>query len=387
MSEAVRRQIDERVARHTEVMKELNSGSSDNSLGKEVSALATVVALHEKHVALQTEMEGYQELLQDASDDAELQKECQVEMERISLETTQLEERLVDAILPSDDDDGINAVLEIRAGTGGDEAALFAADLLEAYTKTAKAKRWSLEILSQAKTDLGGIKEVSLSIVGPKGSYGGSSSFSTDEPTDILSTLGPYGLFKFESGVHRVQRVPVNDVRIHTSACSVAVLPSPPDDDKSNSGELLPASELRIDTFRASGAGGQHVNTTESAVRITHIPTGIVAAIQDERSQHKNKAKAMKLVTARVRQMKREAAAKERGDAVSGLMGGGDRSERIRTYNFPQDRVTDHRCKESRHGIATLLAGGDEDGLVVTFCYPMRLLHREELIETLEEGN
>lgn len=232
-----------------------------------------------------------------------------------------------------------------------------------------------------SKTPLGGVKEAVISIGGSK-SYG-SYGTEADDFGDSIENLGPYGLFKFESGVHRVQRVPVNDVRIHTSACSVAVLPSQ-SQDSSDATALLPLSELKIETFRASGAGGQHVNTTDSAVRITHIPTGIVAAIQDERSQHKNKAKALKLVAARVRDRQREEEAKERGEARNSLMGGGDRSERIRTYNFPQDRVTDHRCKQSEHGIAKMLNGG-EYGLVATFAPFMRELHREELMRQLEE--
>ena len=263
------------------------------------------------------------------------------------------------------------------------KAALFAGELLEAYNAAALSKGWKFERLSETKTDLGGIKEAAVSITGSSGSYGFTESSDGEDSDDLLSNLGPYGLFRFESGVHRVQRVPINDSKIHTSACSVAVLPSPAVD-KSDPGSLLPTSELKIETFRASGAGGQHVNTTESAVRITHIPTGIQAAIQDERSQHKNKAKALKLVTARVRDRLREEDARERGDARNSLMGGGDRSERIRTYNYPQDRVTDHRCKDTQNGITKLLNGGP-GGLVETFAPPMRIMHREELMKQFED--
>lgn len=263
------------------------------------------------------------------------------------------------------------------------KAALFAGELLEAYGAAANSKGWKFDRLSQTKTDLGGIKEAAVSIMG-NGSHGFSAKSDDEETDDILSNLGPYGLFRFESGVHRVQRVPVNDSKIQTSACSVAILPSPTVDN-TDPASLLPTSELKIETFRASGAGGQHVNTTESAVRITHIPTGVTAAIQDERSQHKNKAKALKLITARVRDRQREEEQRERGDARKGLMGGGDRSERIRTYNYPQDRVTDHRCKHSESGIVKLFSGGGERGLVETFAPPMRIMHREELMKQLKD--
>ena len=189
--------------------------------------------------------------------------------------------------------------------------------------------------------------------------------------------------FFLSSGVHRVQRVPVNDTRIHTSACSVAVLPMKQDGGKE--GELLPKSELKIDTMRSSGAGGQHVNTTNSAVRITHIPTGITASIQDERSQHKNKAKALKLISARVRDKEREEERRKHGEARSTLLGGGDRSERIRTYNYPQDRVTDHRCKHTTHGISKLLDAGSEDGLVPTFYPFLQNMVYDEQIAALED--
>ena len=186
-----------------------------------------------------------------------------------------------------------------------------------------------------------------------------------------------------KSGVHRVQRVPVNDTRIHTSACSIAVLPLKQENGKSD--ELLPMSELKIDTMRSSGAGGQHVNTTNSAVRITHIPTGITASIQDERSQHKNKAKALKLISARVRDKEKEEERRINGEARSTLLGGGDRSERIRTYNFPQDRVTDHRCKHTTHGISKLLDAGSKDGIVTTFYPFLQNMVYDEQIAALED--
>mmetsp|Transcript_22570 Transcript_22570/g.64940 ORF Transcript_22570/g.64940 Transcript_22570/m.64940 type:complete len:460 (+) Transcript_22570:35-1414(+) len=391
-SPAVVKRVESMVSRHDEIVAMLNTGEhgTSASLGKELSRLAPVANLDERIKELRTEKASLMELLTEAQsmDDAEMEEDCTSEMERIDSQVASLESRLVYAVLPRDEDDlGTDAVLEVRAGTGGDEAALFAAKLLAAYEKTAKDRGWKFESLGKTLTDLGGIKEAAASINsrgGGGGGYGGSFGDGDDSASDLdsLDKLGPYGLFKFESGVHRVQRVPVNDVRIHTSAASVAVLPAP--DDSAGSRDALPMSELRIDTMRASGAGGQHVNTTESAIRITHIPTGITASIQDERSQHKNKATAMKLITARVRDKQREEEARERGDAKANLMGGGDRSERIRTYNFPQDRVTDHRCKHSEHGISKLFDSGGEDGLVSTFAPYMRTMNREELLKEME---
>ena len=394
-SPAVIKRVAAMVSRHAEVAALLNSGEQSASLGKEFSRLAPVASLDERAKEMTNEIASLAELLAEAKrmKDKEMEEECISEIERINAELDSVESRMVYAVLPTDDDDGADAVLEVRAGTGGDEAALFAAELLAAYEKTAKIRGWRFESLGKTITDLGGIKEAAASITcGSGGRGGGFSSYvggGDDDDADAfdlesLDKLGPYGLFKFESGVHRVQRVPVNDVRIHTSAASVAVLPAP-DESDGNSKDVLPANELRIDTMRASGAGGQHVNTTESAIRITHIPTGITASIQDERSQHKNKAKALKLITARVRDKQREKETRERGDAKASLMGGGDRSERVRTYNFPQDRVTDHRCKHSEHGISKLFVTGGDGGLVSTFAPLMRAMHREELLKEMEE--
>jgi peptide chain release factor 1 len=371
------------VTQHDDIMARLSDGGNTSSMGKELSSLAPVARVQEKLLLLDDEETSMKELLEDAIslEDKDLETECQEELQKIEDARAVLEKRVIEAVLPKDEDDVEAAILEVRAGTGGDEAALFASDLLDAYSKSAKSQGWKVETLSISKTDLGGIKEASVSISG--GGGGGSYVYDdSDENVDPLAGLGPYGFFKFESGVHRVQRVPVNDVRIHTSACSVAVLPSPSAD---RSDDLLPESDLRIDTMRASGAGGQHVNTTDSAVRVTHLPTGITASIQDERSQHKNKAKALKLIAARVMDLRRADEARERGDARNSLMGGGDRSERIRTYNYPQDRVTDHRCKESEHGITRLLGGSSEDGLVVTFAPIMRAMSRDEALKQLEE--
>jgi peptide chain release factor 1 len=235
-------------------------------------------------------------------------------------------------MIPKDEADEKSCILEIRAGTGGEEACLFANDILKMYQKIAALNGWKFELLSISETDLGGCKESVISVTG----------------------RGAFGRLKFESGVHRVQRVPVNDVRVHTSAISVVVLPEVEEIEMKMH---LDPKDLRIDVYRASGAGGQHVNTTESAVRITHLPTGIQAAVQDERSQHQNKAKAMKILCARVYDGIRQKRDAERHSLRSSQIGSGDRSERIRTYNFPQNRVSDHRVNVTVYGIERMLNG------------------------------
>eukprot|EP00536_Pseudo-nitzschia_multiseries_P012796 jgi/Psemu1/33172/gm1.33172_g len=380
------------VARHDEILRKIEDSPDEGYLhGKELASLSHAVALNEKKRKLETDEKSIYELLEDldadnSKDDYDMTKECMAELEQIRSSQKKLEKKIRIAILPKDENDyQSDAIVEIRAGTGGDEATLFASELRQAYEKTARAMKWECEVMTENTTDLGGIKEAVLSISG-RSSGGGAMHYDLEEDDDedenAMANLGPYGLFKYESGVHRVQRVPVNDTRIHTSACSIAVLPLKQDDGKS--GELLPMSELKIDTMRSSGAGGQHVNTTNSAVRITHIPTGITANIQDERSQHKNKAKALKLISARVRDKEREEEQQKHGEARSSLLGGGDRSERIRTYNYPQDRVTDHRCKHTTHGIAKLLDAGSEDGLVATFYPFLQNMVYDEQIAALE---
>jgi len=248
-------------------------------------------------------------------------------------ELAQLDAELQRLLLPRDPDDTRNAFIEIRAGTGGDESALFAADLLRMYTRYAERQGWKAEIMSESSSELGGYKEVVVRIEGE----------------------GVYGHLRFESGGHRVQRVPATETqgRIHTSACTVAVLPEP---DEQEAVRINP-SDLRIDTYRASGAGGQHINKTDSAVRITHLPTGIVAECQDGRSQHSNKAQALKVLTARIHEKDRsERAAKDAAER-KGLIGSGDRSDRIRTYNFPQGRLTDHRINLTLYKLLTIMEG------------------------------
>lgn len=377
LSEAVQNRLAFLQKRRDEIMKEMaSSGRTPPSLAKELALMSNAVELYDRRVELQEEQQSVKELLAESDGDADMEQECEREIERIKAQMKDLDENIVDAVLPKETDDyGSDAIVEIKAGTGGDEATLFAFEIFDAYEKIARALGFRVEKLHVSKSEIGGVKEAAMLVTG-------GASYQISESSEAF---GPYGTFKFESGVHRVQRIPVTDgTKLQTSAASVCVLPSL--DDNDDTGELLPLSELKIETMRASGAGGQHVNTTDSAVRVTHIPTGITASIQDERSQHKNKAKALKLIAARVRDAERSKTERERGDARSALMGGGDRSERIRTYNYPQDRVTDHRCKESLHGIAPLLGAKTQDGNLVTGFLPFLLnLQREELLTKLEE--
>ncbi|MCB1929833.1 MAG: peptide chain release factor 1 [Rhodocyclaceae bacterium] len=272
-------------------------------------------------------------------DDPELRELAESELEDGVSLCESLEIELQKALLPKDPDDDRNLFLEIRAGTGGDEAALFAADLLRMYTRYAEQRRWQLEIVSAAESSLGGFKEVIARVSGN----------------------GAYARLKFESGGHRVQRVPVTETqgRIHTSACTVAVMPEA---DELEDVVINPA-ELRIDTYRASGAGGQHINKTDSAVRITHLPTGIVVECQDDRSQHRNRAQALSVLAARIKDIQaRERQARDAATRKT-LVGSGDRSERIRTYNYPQGRVTDHRINLTLYKLDAIIAG-DLDELV-----------------------
>jgi peptide chain release factor 1 len=260
-------------------------------------------------------------------------------------------------LLPKDRDDDGSAIIEVRAGTGGDEAALFAADLFRMYTRYAESRGWKVDVISLSENDLGGLKEATASIAGQ----------------------GVFARLKFESGGHRVQRVPVTETqgRIHTSACTVAVLPEP---DEAEEVQLNPA-DLRIDTFRASGAGGQHVNKTDSAIRITHLPTGLVAECQDDRSQHRNKAKAMAVLAARLRDKDRQERAEKDAATRRGLIGSGDRSDRIRTYNFPQGRLTDHRINLTLYKLQAII-DGDLDEVITA----LQAASAAEQLALLESG-
>jgi peptide chain release factor 1 len=282
---------------------------------------------------------------------------AQEEIASAQADIAQAEAALQAALLPRDPDDERNAFLEVRAGTGGDESALFAADLVRMYLRHCERQGWRTEVMSESQSDLGGYKELVLRIEG----------------------AGAYGRLRFESGGHRVQRVPVTETqgRIHTSACTVAVLPEP---DAADEVKLNPA-ELRIDTFRASGAGGQHVNKTDSAIRITHLPTGLVAECQDDRSQHRNKAKAMAVLVARLREKDRAERAEKEAATRKGLIGSGDRSDRIRTYNFPQGRLTDHRINLTLYRLQAIL-DGDLDEIIAA----LHTARAAEQLAALESG-
>ncbi len=298
-------------------------------LSREHTDVAAVTTRWSRYQVREADLASAQELLKDA-DMAEMAQE---EVDSATAELAQLEAELQRMLLPKDPDDARNAFMEIRAGTGGDESALFAADLTRMYTRFCERMGFKTEIMSESASELGGYKEIVLRI----------------------EAHNAYGTLKFESGGHRVQRVPVTETqgRIHTSACTVAVLAEP---DEAVAITINPA-DLRIDTYRASGAGGQHINKTDSAVRITHLPTGIVAECQDGRSQHGNKAQAMKVLTARIIEKDRsERAAKDAAER-KGLIGTGDRSDRIRTYNFPQGRLTDHRINLTLYKLLSIMEG------------------------------
>ena len=300
-------------------------------LGKEVAEINPVIECYNSYRANQERMRHAREMTEDS--DREIRDLAFEELHATEADNDRLERELQTLLLPRDPADDSNIFLEIRAGTGGEESALFAADLLRMYTRYAELRGWQVEIMSTSPSDLEGYKEVILRIIGH----------------------GAYSRLKFESGVHRVQRVPETESqgRIHTSACTVAVLPEV---DEVAEVEINNA-DLRIDTFRASGAGGQHVNKTDSAVRITHLPTGIVVECQDERSQHKNRARAMSLLQAKLTRAERDRQTREIAENRRNLVGSGDRSERIRTYNFPQGRVTDHRINLTLYQLDEFMQG------------------------------
>ena len=315
---------------------QLSSGQTANfaKLSKEHSQLAPVVGAIRAYKDTGSALADSEALLCDPSSDSELKALAEEEVHSLRERFGTLERDVKLLLLPKDAADSSSAIVEIRAGTGGQEAALFANDLLKMYTRYAQLQGWKAELLSMSESDLGGVKEAVLEVEGE----------------------GVYAKLKFESGVHRVQRVPVTEGsgRIHTSAATVAVLPEAEDVDID-----IQEKDLRVDVYRASGAGGQHVNKTESAVRITHLPTGVVVAMQEEKSQHKNRAKAMKILKARLYEAERERHANERAAERKGLVGSGDRSERIRTYNFPQGRVSDHRINLTLYKLERIISGDD----------------------------
>ena len=324
------------IAKHDALEKELSSGSIDPKLfakkSKEYSNLGSVIAIAREYINFENDKKDLVNMMQDKTNDQEMIDLVQKDLEELNIKKEKYGNSLKVFLLPKDEDDNKNAIVEIRAGTGGLEASLFCADLFRMYEKVCSKKKWKLEIINISKSEAGGFKEVIFSVNG----------------NDIYSYL------KYESGVHRVQRIPETETqgRVHTSAATVAVLPEAEDVDIE-----IKDSDLRIDVFRAGGPGGQSVNTTDSAVRITHIPSGVVVSQQDEKSQHKNKAKALKILRSRVYEAEKRKKDQERSSNRRSQIGTGDRSERIRTYNFPQGRVTDHRINLTLHKLDEFLSG------------------------------
>lgn len=309
----------------------INDQNQFRDLSKEYSRLEAVVSLFQQYETLAADIVAAEEMVGDS--DSEIRQMGEEELASLTESSDTLQLKLQKALIPPDPHDNSNVFLEIRAGTGGDEAAIFAGDLFRMYSKYAESMRWPIEIISAREGEHGGYKEIVSRISG----------------SDI------YGKLKFESGAHRVQRVPATESqgRIHTSACTVAVLPEPDDVEEID----INTADLRVDTYRASGAGGQHVNKTDSAVRLTHLPTGIVVECQDERSQHKNRARAMSLLQAKLLDVEITKREQEQAQTRKSLVGSGDRSERIRTYNYPQGRVTDHRINLTLYKLDEILEG------------------------------
>jgi len=324
------------IDKHNILEKELSSGKVDPKLfakkSKEYSNLGRIIFVAKKYVNYENEKKDLEQIVKDKDNDAEIIEMAEKDLNEMKLNKEKYENELKIFLLPKDEDDDKNAIVEIRAGTGGLEASLFCSDLFKMYEKVCAKKKWKLEIINISKSDAGGFKEVIFSVSGD----------------DIYSYL------KYESGVHRVQRIPETETqgRVHTSAATIAVLPEAEEVDIQ-----IKESDLRIDVFRAGGPGGQSVNTTDSAVRITHIPSGVVVIQQDEKSQHKNKAKALKILRSRVYEVEKKKKDQERSSNRRNQIGTGDRSERIRTYNFPQGRVTDHRINLTLHKLDEFLSG------------------------------
>ena len=331
------------VKKHDGLEKELSSATVDPKTfaekSKEYANLGSIINYAREYVKFEDEKKDLEQILSDKSSDKEMILLAEKELTNLKEKKIKYENKLKIFLLPKDDDDNKNAIVEIRAGTGGLEASLFCADLFRMYEKVCSKKKWKIEIINISKSEAGGFKEVIFLVNG----------------NDIYSYL------KYESGVHRVQRVPTTETqgRVHTSAATVAVLPEAEEVDIE-----IKDSDLRIDVFRAGGPGGQSVNTTDSAVRITHIPTGVVVSQQDEKSQHKNKAKALKILRSRVYEAEKRKKDQERSSNRKSQIGTGDRSERIRTYNFPQGRVTDHRINLTLHKLEEFLEGEAFDEII-----------------------
>ena len=351
--------IEELIEKHSSLEKDLSSGEIDKKLfaekSKEYSDINEIIDVAKKHISYDKDKKELEKILNDQTSDDELKKMAEIELTDLNLKHKIDEKKLKLFLLPKDEADKKNAIIEIRAGTGGLEASLFASDLFKMYEKVSHKKKWTLELISISRSDAGGLKEVIASIKG----------------RNIYSTL------KYESGVHRVQRVPDTETqgRVHTSAATVAVLPEAEEVDLK-----INDVDLRIDVFRAGGPGGQSVNTTDSAVRITHIPTGLSVSQQDEKSQHKNKAKGMKILRARLYELERSRIDQERSQDRKTKIGTGDRSERIRTYNFPQGRVTDHRINLTLHKLDEFLEGEAFDEMIES----LTLQAQEESLSNLK---
>ena len=332
----------------------INNQNKFKELSQEYAEIKPIVSCFEKYIEVAKQIENSREMLKE--NDKEIQQLAIEELKKIELEAEELQNKLQLLLLPKDPNDKSNLFIEIRAGTGGEEAALFAGDLMRMYVRYAEIRKWEIEYISVSESDLEGYKEVIMRVIGD----------------------GAYSRLKFESGAHRVQRGPETESqgRIHTSACTVAILPEVELIDEVD----INTADLRIDTFRASGAGGQHVNKTDSAIRITHIPTNTVVECQDERSQHKNKARAMSLLQARLLDAKRELQQNEEAENRRSLVGSGDRSERIRTYNFPQGRITDHRINLTLYQLDDFIEGNID--IVID---PLINEHQADLLASLNE--
>ena len=354
-----REKLDRLVQRWETVQSELNSGVAQAAyvkLTKEFAELSPVVAAIKAYNATATEVADLTALASDPAAGREMAELARQELEQVKVKLTGLETQLQIELLPKDSADNKSAIIEVRAGTGGDEAALFAADLFRMYQRYADLHNWKTEVISMSENDLGGYREIVASITG----------------------AGVFARLKFESGVHRVQRVPATETqgRIHTSAATVAVLPEAEDVEI----DIRP-EDVRIDTMRASGAGGQHVNKTDSAVRMLHLPTGIMV-VSAEKSQHRNREIAMKVLRSRIYEAERQKLADDRASARKEQVGSGDRSQRIRTYNFPQGRITDHRINLTLYKIESIMEG-DMDELIAA----LRTEHQAEQLATLGDGS
>lgn len=346
--------------RHEEISAELadpnviNNQNEFTKLSKEYAQLEPIVKKFNEYQSTIEDLSSAKEMANDPDED--LKAMALDEIQNTEQQIEQLENELQTLLLPKDRHDESNVFLEIRAGTGGDEAAIFAGDLFRMYSRYAENKRWKVEVINQNEGDHGGFKEIIAKITG----------------NEVFSNL------KFESGAHRVQRVPETESqgRVHTSAATVAIMPEVDEIDEVE----VDTSDLRVDTFRASGAGGQHVNKTDSAIRITHLPTGIVVECQDERSQHKNRARAMSLLSARLLDQERQKQFDEQAETRRNLVGSGDRSERIRTYNFPQGRVTDHRINLTLYKLNEMMQGNVDQVI-----QPLRNEHQADLLASMSE--